>query len=151
MKKETRKIKKLEKDLDVMEDKYIDEQYKFRWGYLLSGILIGLFFGMLLFYIITPSIYEKVGIDKDDLVEWHTQKNLPYLDNCSFEYNYCLNSDLLFAPCEEGVDVFCDENKIKGNENFIIYGEDLDPTFSLRFKDITIKDILDLYLEEKLR
>lgn len=87
---------------------------------------------------------DRLDIDKDLLARDYVLEHYPEFENCTIQYDDCINSDKLICP--RGVKIFCQDSY--GNRNGLKESLSEIPTKILYFDDITIKEIFEIKINE---
>ncbi len=119
-----------------------------KWAYSIIVVLATCFLIFAIFGIFGgfDSPIEKLGLDKNELVREHVLSYYPEFENCSIEYDGCIEPNKI--PCGKGIEIYCD--KLDSRDNLKVK-RDTKPTEILYLDGITLEDILFDIVEKRLK
>ena len=121
-----------------------DRSEKWAYAFLVTLATCFLIFVILALFGVFNSPIERLGLDKNELVREHILSYYPEFENCSIEYDECIDSHSF--PCNKGVEIYC--NKLDSRDNLRVQ-KNMEPTEVLYLEGITLEDILLKIIEGK--
>ena len=119
------------------------------WRNFFFGVFLGMFILFLILGIcgVFGFDYDRLNIDRDKLASDHVKEYYPEFENCTIEYNDCLDDGVTWV-CNIGANIYCNEldsrdsmKSLKGSPNEIIKfedGLDLKEIFEMKLKEFDL-------------